>query len=152
MKISLLGIPGIAVGKHNVKDPRLDQAHKLVEADKKVYAQADVAGEEGLQEADVVLTTRETFPDLILKDLEFVETRLGRNPPDAEKAGLLKIKEQLEKEQTMFDAKLSPEDLAAVAAHGFHTNKPVVIAELEELKEPDALIVKAFNASGYICF
>jgi len=152
MKISLLGIRGIAVGKHKVKDPRLDQAHKLVEADKKVYAQVDVAGEEGLQEADVVLTTRETFPDLILKDLEFLETRLGRNPPEAEKAILLKIQRQLEKEQTMFEAKLSLEDLAAVAAHGFHTNKPVVIAEAEELKEPDALIVKAFNVSGYICF
>lgn len=152
MKISVLGIQGIAVGKHNVKDPRLDQAHRLIEADKKTYAQVDVVGEDGLVDADVVLATRETFPDLILKDLEFIETRLSRNPPDAEKTVLLKIQAQLEKEQTMRDAKLSPEDLAAVAAHGFHTNKPIVVAEAEELKEPDALIVKAFSQSGYICF
>lgn len=152
MKISLFGIQGIVVGKHNVKDPRLDQTHKLVEADKKTYAQVDVVGEDGLVDADVVLATREAFPDLILKDLEFIETRLGRNPPDAEKAVLLKIQAQLEKEQPMRDAGLTAEDLAAVAAHGFYTNKPIVVAESEELKEPDALIVKAFNQSGYICF
>ena len=86
MKISVIGIQGVTVGKHNVKDPRLDQTHTLVEADKKTYAQVDTVGEEGALEADVVLTTAEGFPDLILKDLEFVETRLGRNPPEAEKA------------------------------------------------------------------
>ena len=52
MKISLLGIPAIKSGKHNLKDPRLDQADKLVEASKKAYAQVDVAGEEGALEAD----------------------------------------------------------------------------------------------------
>ena len=32
MKICLFGVSGIALGKHNIKDPRLDQADKLVEA------------------------------------------------------------------------------------------------------------------------
>ena len=34
MKIALFGIPEIKVGKHNLKDPRFDQADKLVEAQK----------------------------------------------------------------------------------------------------------------------
>ena len=39
MKLALFGIQNIPLGKHNVKDPRLDQVHELVEADKKAYAQ-----------------------------------------------------------------------------------------------------------------
>jgi ribosome-binding ATPase YchF (GTP1/OBG family) len=152
MKISVFGIQGIALGKHNVKDPRLDQTHQLVEADKKTYAQVDITAEDGALEADVILTTPEAFPDLILKDLEFVETRLGRNPPEAEKAVLLKIQAHLEGERAMRDAGLSAEELAAVAAHGFYTNKPIVIAKAGELQDTDAVIVLAFKESGYISF
>ena len=80
MKIALFGIAEIKAGKHNLKDPRLDQADKLVEADKKTHAQADVIGEDLMLEADGILATQETKADLILKELEFVETRLGRDP------------------------------------------------------------------------
>ena len=38
MKIALFGTSDIKLGKHNLKDPRLDQADKLIEADKKTYA------------------------------------------------------------------------------------------------------------------
>ena len=86
MKIALFGIAEIKLGKHNLKDPRLDQADKLVEADKKTNAQAEVIGEEQLLEADGILTSLETKADLILNDLEFVETRLGRDPQPAERA------------------------------------------------------------------
>jgi ribosome-binding ATPase YchF (GTP1/OBG family) len=152
MKLALFGIGGIALGKHNVKDPRLDQADQLVEGDKKTYAQVDVVDEDGALEADALLTTREGLPDLILKDLEFVETRLGRNPPETEQAVLLKLKAQLESERTVSAAGLSAEELRAVAAHAFYTNKPIVVAAEEELQAPDALIVRAFQESGWICF
>ena len=152
MKIALFGIHDIVAGKHNVKDPRLDQADKLVKADKKIYAQVDALGEDGALEADVVLTTREGLTDLILKDLEFVETRLTREPPAAEKTVLLRIKGLLESERGLFTAGLSAEELGAVAAHSFYTNKPVVVAEPEERQHPDTLIVRAFKESGYICY
>ena len=106
MKICVFGIPGIPVGKHNIKDPRLDQADKLVEAKKKVYAQVDVFGEDEALNADSILVVRDRFPDLILNDLEFIETRLSRNPPDAEKAVLSKIKTALESEKTVRDVSL----------------------------------------------
>jgi ribosome-binding ATPase YchF (GTP1/OBG family) len=31
MKVGLVGVAGVPLGKHKVKDPRLDQADKLVE-------------------------------------------------------------------------------------------------------------------------
>ena len=111
MKIALFGIAEIKLGKHNFEDPRLDQADRLVEADKKTHAQADVIGEDQLLEADGILTLRETQADLILKDLEFVETRLGREPQPAERAALEKIQALLESERFLFNSGLSAQDL-----------------------------------------
>src|SRR5262245_5488742 len=114
MKICLFGIPGIPLGKHNLKDPRLDQADKLVEAKKKTYAQVDVAGEDDALTADSILTTRDRLPDLFLRDLEFIETRLSRNPPEPEKTVLNKIMGALEAEKPIMSAGLTGDDLAAV--------------------------------------
>ena len=68
MKICLFGITGIKTGKHNLKDPRLDQADKLAEADKKTYAQADLVGEDEALTSDAVLVSRDSRADLLLKD------------------------------------------------------------------------------------
>ncbi len=152
MKIALFGISEIKPGKHNLKDPRLDQADKLVEADKKTYAQVDVLGEEALTDADAILAMIDNKADLILKDLEFVETRLGRDPQPAERAALEKIKSLLESERFVFNSALAPQDLAAVAAHSFCTGKPITVASKEELNSPDGLLLRAFQEAGYISF
>ncbi len=152
MKIAVVGVPGIPVGKHNLKDPRLDQTHELVEAKKKTYAQVDVVGEDETREADAIVVARDRLPDLILHDLEFVETRLGREPSAAEKAALEKIKTHLEGERTVFQAGLSAEEMTAVTAHNFHTNKPVTVAEAADLENTDGLMVRAFADAGYISF
>jgi len=152
MKICVIGIPGIPAGRHNIKDPRLDQADALVEAKKKVYAQVDVVGEEGSVDADVVLVSRERLLDLLLKDLEFIETRLSRDPAAVERAVLLKLQAHVESEQPVSSAGLSDEEWQALTGHGFHSNKPVILAEEDELGEPEALMVRAFRGSGHICF
>jgi ribosome-binding ATPase YchF (GTP1/OBG family) len=152
MKIALFGVPEIKVGKHNLKDPRFDQADKLVEAQKKVHAQVDVIGDDQLLDADAILASNDTKADLILKDLEFVETRLGREPQEAERAALEKIRALLENERFVFNSGLAPQEFQAVAAHSFYTNKPIVTASREDLNNPDALLLRAFQEAGYICF
>ena len=152
MKIALFGIAEIKPGKHNLKDPRMDQADKLVEADKKTYAQVELVGEEELLDADAILALAENKADLILKDLEFVETRLGRDPQAAERAALEKIRALLEAESFLFNCGLAPEDLQAVAAHNFFTSKPITVASAEELQSSDSLLLRAFRESGYISF
>ena len=94
MKICLYEMPGVPLGKHHIKDPRLDQADKLVEADKKTYVQADVVGKDLAHEADAIVASAALVPDLILGDLEFIETRLSRDPEPAEKKLLEKLKEE----------------------------------------------------------
>ena len=70
----------------------------------------------------------------------------------AERAALEKIKSLLEAEQFLFSSGLSPEDLQAVAAHSFYTNKPITVATREELQNPDAVLLRAFADAGYISF
>jgi ribosome-binding ATPase len=152
MKIALFGITELKLGKHNLKDPRLDQADKLVEADKKVHAQVDVVGEDQLLEADAILAPEAQKADLILKDLEFVETRLGRDPQPAERATLEKLKTLLEGEQFVFKSGLTPQELESVAAHSFYTNKPITLATAADLQSPDQLLLRTFQEAGYISF
>ncbi len=152
MKLSLFGVQGISLGKHNVKDPRLDQADKLVEAQKKTYAQVDVVEEKEMITADAVLTTRAALSDLLVKDLDAVETRLGRNPGDAEKAVLQKLADALISEKPVSASGLTAAELEVISAHNFYSNRAVVVAEEAELAAPDALIVRAFRESGYISF
>src|SRR4030095_8309497 len=113
MKICLFGVSGFALGKHNIKDPRLDQAHQLVEAQKKTYAQADVVGEKDMVTADAILTARAALGDLLMKDLDAVETRLGRDPGEAEKAVLQKLAEALMSEKPVSAVGLTPDELSA---------------------------------------
>jgi hypothetical protein len=152
MKVSLIGITGIPPGKHNVKDPRLDQTHQLVEAKKKVYAQIDVAGEDEAVTADALVVSSSGRLDVILQDLEMVETRLERDPAELEKSGLAKIKTALESEQLAAAAGLTPEELAAVSVHAFLTAKPVVVGEAADLEKFDEFLPRVLAASGYLSF
>src|SRR5881396_2705097 len=142
MKFCLFGVSGIALGKHNVKDPRLDQADKLVEAQKKSYAQVDVVEEKEMPIADAILTTRAALSDLLMKDLDAVETRLGRDAGEAERAVLQKLADALMSEKPVSAVGLAPEELKAISAHNFCSNKPVVVAEENELAAADALLVR----------
>jgi len=152
MKCCLFGVSGIALGKHNIKDPRLDQVDKLVEAQKKTYAQCEVVAEKELLTCDAVLTSHAALSNLLMKDLDFVETRLGRGAEPAEQTVLNKLAEALVSEKPVGAAGLTAEELTIVSAHNFHSNRPVVVAEEAELKSPDALLVRAFHESGWISF
>jgi hypothetical protein len=152
MKVSIYGVTGVALGRHNVKDPRLDQADKLVEAKKKVYAQVDVVGAEEALTSDAIVTTADSRLELVLQDLELVETRLARSPAPAEAAVLTKMKAALEAEKFITDAGLTPEELKAIDAHAFLTAKPVVVGTAEELAHFDEFLVQVLAASGIISF
>jgi ribosome-binding ATPase YchF (GTP1/OBG family) len=152
VKISLVGISGVPLGTHRLKDPRLDQADKLVKADKKVYAHVEVVGEGDALTADAIVASPEGRLELIIKDLELAETRLERNPPDAERAVFQKIKACLESEQVVSKAELTPEEAQSVDAHAFLTTKPVVVAEAPDLAKFDEFLVRVAGEAGYICF
>jgi len=152
MKVVLFGINGIPFGKHNVKDPRLDEAHRLVEADKKTYIQVDVADSKELPTADTIVVSEESFVDLLLVDLEFIENRLQRNPPKSEADVLEKAKACLESGKLVRNNGLSQDELKILSIHALYTLKPVVTASKDELENFDTFLVRALKESGYSCF
>lgn len=152
MKVALVGVNGVPLGKHKVRDPRLDQADQLVKADTKTYALIDVVGEEEALTADAVVASPEGRFDLIVKDLEFAETRLERNPPAAERTVLEKIKAHLGAEGVVAEAGLMPEELRLIESHAFVTAKPIVVAEAADVAAFDHFLVRVVSASGYISF
>ncbi|MCX7871705.1 MAG: DUF933 domain-containing protein [Verrucomicrobiae bacterium] len=152
MKVCLFGISGIPIGKHNVKDSRLDEAHNLVEADKKTYIQVDVAEAKELPTADAIVVSEEGYFDLLLLDLEFIENRLQRNPPPGEIDVLQKAKSCLEGGRVMRGNGMNQEELKVLSIHTLYTLKPIVIASKDELNNFDSFLVRVLKESGYSCF
>jgi hypothetical protein len=155
MKLCLFAVPDTASlrpGKHNLEDPRLDQAHRLVEAKKKVCVQVDLLSEDDLIDAEAILVPAERRVDLILKDLELIETRLGRTPPDQEKSGLLKLQAALESEQVVPEVALTDDERQAIAVHAFLTAKPIVAVTPDEWTQPETLLLRAYREAGFISY
>lgn len=152
MKIAVFSISDLPPGKHNIKDGRLDEVDKIVKARKKTYVQVELAGEDTGLEADAILVLSESRADLILKDLDFIETRLGRTEQESEKILLNKLKSALEKEELIFNLGLSPEEKQLMSGYGLLTDKPIIVAKAQELDSPDTLLFRALKESGFISF
>lgn len=152
MKICAFAISEVVLGKHNVKDAKLDQADKLVKAKKKTYPQIELIAQESALDADVIMLPQDARTDLILKDLDFVETRLAKNPPDEEKIVLDKMKAALEKEEFISILGLTAAELEIISGYGLFTLKPVVVINKEELIDFGLLLSKVLAESKYIRF
>jgi hypothetical protein len=152
MKIAVVSLSQISAGKHNVKDPRLDQMHKITGSKKETYIQVEIVSEENILEADALLAGVAAKQDLILRDLELVETRLGRSESESEKALLAKLKAHLEKEEFVLSLALSEEERQGLSTYGLITARPVVLATEEEAQEPNSLLSRAVKEAGYISF
>ncbi|RKY32185.1 MAG: hypothetical protein DRP74_03245 [Candidatus Omnitrophota bacterium] len=152
MKIGIFSIPEVNPGKRSIKDGRLDEINKFSQAKKKTYLQLDFIGEEALLESDMILLKEESRADLILKDLEFVETRLGRAEQDNEKKLLEKLKNILEKEEFVYKSALTEEEKASISAYGLMTNRPTVFLKKEELEDLDNSLSSALRENGFISF
>jgi ribosome-binding ATPase YchF (GTP1/OBG family) len=152
MKTGIFSIPEVAPGKHNVKDSRLDAVDKITKAKKKTYVQIELVGEEVALDSDAILVLKDSHADLILKDLEFTETRLSRVNLDDEKALLNKLKNALEKEEFISNLNLNEAEKSFISSYGLFTAKPVVVAEKQELQNLDDLLFRVLKESGYISF
>lgn len=152
MKIAVFSIPELSPGKHNVKDSRLDQVDAITKAKKKTYVQVELVAEDAILDADAVLAVKDARTDLVLKDLEFVETRLGRAELDSEKALLSKLKNVLEKEEFISSLGLTDEEKKFVLMYGLVTNKVAVLAEKSDLQDLNSLLARALREAGYISF
>ena len=77
---------------------------------------------------------------------------MSRDPGEAERVVLQKLADVLMSEKPVSAVGLTADELKAISAHNFYSNKPVVVAEEAELAAPEALLVRAFKESGYLSF
>jgi len=152
MKISVINIPEIAPGKYNIKDPRLDQVDSITKAKKRTYVQIEAVAQDAALDADAILALKDFKTDLILNDLEFVETRLGRAGDEAEKKLLNKFKDALDKEDFISTITLTEEEKKIISGYGLYTLKSVTLAEKAETENINSLLARALRESGYISF
>ena len=152
VRISLYSSTVLNPGKCNVKDSRLDDVDGITKAKKRTYVQVEIVGEDAALDSDVILVPKENRTDLILADLEFVETRLGRGPQAEEKAVLEKMKAALEKEGFISSVGLTDDEKKLIAGYGLLTLKPVILFEAADLDDRDGLLRRALDEGGYTSF
>jgi hypothetical protein len=110
VKIGVIATDVLQQGKANIIDAPRQGVETDVQFPKEVYIQARSSG----MKANCSNATgslpggQKARPDRA--DMEFVETRLSRNPPEAEKAILIKFKDQLDNEGLLCDVQLSAEE------------------------------------------
>jgi hypothetical protein len=153
MIIGVLDINGLSAGKINLKDNRIDSIQKIFNSAKKVYIQPElVSDEEKLKEADGILCPESKKLDLIVNDLEFVETRLERSQDENEKKLLNRFKDALDKERFISELTLSDEENKIISGYSLLTIKPIFLASTQDLENTDKLLISAYNYFGYISF
>lgn len=153
MKIGIFGIENFSAGKANIVDERLEILKQMFNSPKKVYIQADiVVDKEKLVEADGIIAPESAKLDLILNDLEFVETRLERASEETEKNLFKRFKDQLDKEGFLSVVTLSEEEKKLIAGYSLLTIKPVYLAKPAELEDKDKLLFSAYYHFGYMSF
>lgn len=153
MKIGIFGIENFSPGRENVVDRRLETLKQMFNSPKKVYIQVDiVADKEKLVEADGIICPETLKVDLILNDLEFVETRLGRITDESEKKLFIRFKELLDREKFLSEISLTEDEKKMISGYSLLTTKPVYLAGADEIENKDELLFKAYYSFGYIAF
>ena len=153
MKIGIVGTDVLTQGKANLTDARIKQLKAMFNSAKEVYIQVDIVTDEGkIFECDGIICPAEKKLDLVVADIEFVETRLSRNPPDAEKALLARFKEQLDKEGLVCDVALTPQERELISGYSLLSMRPVYLASAADLENKDKLLFDAYTHFGYSSF
>jgi ribosome-binding ATPase YchF (GTP1/OBG family) len=153
MKIGILGTDIFTPGKANLADERVKALKAMFNAPKEVYIQVDVVlDQEKLVEADGIIAPESAKLDLVVHDMEFVETRLSRANDPAEKELLAKFKDQLDKEALLCDLAVSEAEKELISGYSLWTIRPVYLAKEEELQDKNKLLFSAYANFGYISF
>jgi len=148
MKIGISGLE-LEGGKVKYEDPRLDQ---LVEKckPKKVAPYYLEFVEDEFVNVDAIVVSAEKLLDILIMDMEKLETRLERSEDESEKALLKRCLENLENEVPFCDMEFDDLESETIVAIQPVTLKPIVsLPEEPEVKE---IIEKVFEKSELIFF
>lgn len=149
MKIGFTGID-LPEGKVKYNDPRLTALEEKDKPKKVVPFFAEFIRDE-MTHVDVIAIPADNILDLLILDLEKIETRLSRVSDDQERQLLLKSQELLENETPLCEAGFTSEEAVLVRSADPLSLKPVIMLT-EETVATDSLIESALEQSGYMFF
>ncbi|MGA7576811.1 MAG: DUF933 domain-containing protein [Desulfobaccales bacterium] len=127
MKICFMGLE-LPEGKVKYQDERVIALDKKFEPKKVTPFYAEFIKED-CQQGDAFLVSREKVLDLLILDMEKLETRLNRTADDREKELLSRCLGYLEKELPLCDVDFSEEELALLKPLAPLSLKPTVMVE-----------------------
>lgn len=152
MKASVFGIPDFLFGKKALPDERLDKLKELYRSVKVTPVQVEFTTEKDLKVADAVVCLDEKKLDLLILDMEVVESKLERSETEEEKKLLKRCQEFLEKEISLCEGDFNDEEKKWLSNNNFVSIKPVVFISRSEMEQFPALVKKVYKEAGRISF
>ena len=152
MKISVFGIPNFLFGKKALPDPRLKVIEGLYRAQKVTQIQVEFTTEKDLKTADAIICLEEKKLDLIILDMEVVEGKLERKPPEQEAGILKRAQELLEKESPLSSGSFTEDEKKWLANNNLVTIKPVIFVSSQQADDLPSLAKRAYDEGGRISF
>lgn len=151
MKAGVVGIPGFPLGSVKVPDERLDKLKEIFQPPKTTYPQIEFVGTDRLKESDVIISGETSKFDLVISDLEIIESKLPKIKED-EKELLLRCQKSLESEILIKDADFSDEEKKLLSGYLFLTQKPIHFVSTENLNSVPSLIRIAHQMLDLVSF
>ena len=149
MKIAFTGLE-LPEGKHKYDDSIFtDLVNKFEPAKQSPYYFNFLA--DNYQEAEAIVITEDNLLDLLILDMEKVETRLARVEENADKLLMEKCQAHLEESQPLCDLVLNEEEHAAIHALGFHSAKPTLVLQ-DTSTDPDKLCRQVMEKASMMFF
>ena len=127
MKIAFTGLE-LPEGKHKYDDSIFNGLVRKFEPAKQSPYYFNFLADD-YQEAEAIVITEDSLLDLLILDMEKVETRLSRAEENAEKLLMEKCQAHLEASQPLCDLALNEQEHAAIHALGFLSAKPTLVLQ-----------------------
>ncbi|MCM8782995.1 MAG: DUF933 domain-containing protein [Candidatus Omnitrophica bacterium] len=149
MKIAILGLNFI-LGKNNLKDERLEKLALILHSPKVISIAVELKDASSLKDADAIIAREDLKLDLILMDLERLQTMDLRE--DISSDLLRRLKDSLEKEILLNEVSFNPEEEKIIQSLNLVSFKPIGFMKSEDDKLLIEKIKELYYRSKRICF
>lgn len=139
----------VSEGKVKYNDPRMKQLVEKCQPKKVSPYYVEFVRDEFVQ-VEAVAIGKTAVLDLLIQDIEKVESRLERAESDAEKQLLQRCMAALESEQPLCDLSVTAEEKESLSAMSLCSAKPVVLLDGDE--ETDRVIEQCLAKAGVVFF
>ena len=148
MKIGFTGID-LPEGKTKYRDETLIALEKKDKSKKVAPFFSEFIKDEFIQ-SDAIVVPKSNILDILILDIEKIETRLSKLEDGSEKTLMTKCLEQLEQETPLCDVEFNDEEMEIMIATAPISFKPVV--QIEGSENINTIIALAIDKANYMFF